>query len=175
MKRYFPISKIEHSSQILVQLLREIFNKLPILNFFRSNLNSDQKKIIYVKPKPYKNKSNIIQMHQLCKNIMSLSKNTFLLPFVKYLLTLIQRVILIFEFPSVKEFIKLVINNNLIFVYSDLMNFVAPWSVRYMPANYSLRTRTKCMLYTMFSCVLQLGKTSSDRYHTEHKQHQIIH
>ena len=47
------------------------------------------------------------------------------------------------------------------------MNFGAPWSFRCTPANYSHRSLNKCMLFVMYSCVLQLRKTSSDRYHSE--------
>ena len=65
-------------------------------------------------------------------------------------------------------FIKSIVINKLTFcVYSDLMSFGAPCIGRHMSPNLIRWTRTKCTLYKTSSGVLQLGKTSSVRFHTK--------
>ena len=98
------------------------------------------------------------------KNIMILSKS----PLLKYSLNTIQLVKLNSKFTNVKEFIKHVINN--ILIYSEFMNFGAPWIFPGTSANFSHNLRScthKCTLVVMYPSVLQLEKTSSGRYHTK--------
>ena len=154
-------------SFLQVAIIMRLVKTQKILNFFRIKPNSINKELIYIKSKLIKTEHNFSQTHLACKKKIP-SQTTSCLIFLKCLLMSIQSVFPIIKYLIVIPFIKSIVINKLTFcVYSDLMSFGAPCIGRHMSPNLIRWTRTKCTLYTTSSGVLQLGKTSSARFHTK--------
>ena len=142
-------------------------------------LNSIFKELYQIEYNCVKRRLNFSHKQQAFKKKKILSKNTFNFTSVKYSLKLFLPLISSLKSQFASPFINSIVNYKFTLCdYLDLMYFGALCIDRSMSYNQVRWTHNRCTLYislyTMSSCVLQLGKTSSDRFLTKIKNIELF-